>query len=109
MKLFVDDVRREPKGWLRAMTVTETIRLLRTEYIDEISLDHDISCFTPATGCTHSSGETFMAVVYYLEIMKKRPKIRIHTGNFDAGKQMAEVLDIPYDNYLYDERDYKEK
>ena len=57
-------------------------------------------------GCTHSSEETFMAVVYYIAIMKNRPKVRIHTGNIGAGKQMAEILDIPYDNYIYNEEDY---
>ncbi|KKK95977.1 hypothetical protein LCGC14_2667390 [marine sediment metagenome] len=106
MKLFVDDIRREPKGWHRAQTVTEALRILDKEIVDEISLDHDVSCFTPATGCTHSSGETFMAVAYYLRIMKDRPRIRIHTGNFTAGRNMAALLNIPYDDYKYDERDY---
>ena len=106
MRLFVDDERRAPKGWHRARTVTEAIRALATISVDEISLDHDISCFTVATGCTHSSGETFMAVVYYLCIMKNRPKIRIHTGNYPAGRRMAALLNVPYNNYFYDETDY---
>lgn len=106
MKLFVDDIRREPKGWHRARTVTEAIRILSMEIVDEVSLDHDISCFTPIMGCTHSSEETFEAVAWYISIMKDPPKVRIHTSNFEAGRQMAEVLDIPYNNYLYDEKDY---
>lgn len=107
MKLFVDDICREPKGWHRARTVTEAIRILASMPVEEISLDHDISCFTPATGCTHSSGETFMAVAYYVKLMKPRPKVRIHTGNVEAGRQMADVLGVFYDNRIYDSKDYK--
>lgn len=108
MKLFVDDIRQEPKGWQRARTVTEAIRILATQFVEEISLDHDISCFTPATGCTHSSGETFMAVAFYLRLMKPRPKIRIHTANVEAGAQMARLLDVPYNNEIYDPENYKD-
>ena len=107
MKLFVDDIRREPKGWHRARTITEALRILASMPVEEISLDHDISCFTPATGCTHSSGETFMAVIYYIKLMKPRPKVRIHTGNTDAGRRMAEVLGVPYENSIYKDEDYE--
>lgn len=106
MKLFVDDIRREPKGWHRTRTVTDAIRILASLAVDEVSLDHDISCFTPTTGGIHSSEETFEAVAWYISIMKHPPKVRIHTSNFEAGKRMAKILDIPYDHYLYDERDY---
>ena len=109
MRLFVDDERQAPKGWHRARTVTEAIRILATMSVEEVSLDYDMSCFSMAGGCTHTSEETFMAVVYYLRIMENRPRIKIHTGNIRAGYQMANLLSIPYTGLPYDERDYDEE
>lgn len=110
VKLFVDDSRPAPKGWERARTVTEAIRILATGLVSEISLDHDIACYDPIHYLEHPSPETFFAVVYYLALIPKeqRPKIRIHTGNVSIGRQMAELLQIPYHNYLYNPRDYEE-
>lgn len=36
IRLFVDDIRREPEGWVRARTVTEAIRLLATQDVEEV-------------------------------------------------------------------------
>lgn len=43
MKLWVDDIRNAPEGWTRAYSITEAIRILDTIYIEEVSLDYDIS------------------------------------------------------------------
>ena len=107
MKLFVDDIRPEPKGWHKARTVTEAIRILATQPVQEISLDHDIACYDPTIGVEHTSPETFFAVAYYLALMPDKPRIRIHTANFEAGRRMAALLDIPYRNYVYNPGDYK--
>lgn len=42
MKLYVDDLRKCPDGWVLARSVTEAIRILATQSVDEVSLDHDI-------------------------------------------------------------------
>jgi hypothetical protein len=42
MKIFLDDVREAPIGWMRTKTVEETIDLLGKCQVDEISLDHDL-------------------------------------------------------------------
>lgn len=111
IKLFVDDSRPEPKGWHRARTVTEAIRILRTGLVEEISLDHDIACYDPINYNEHPSEETFFAVAHYLDLMPKdqRPTVRIHTSNVAMGAQMAQLLGIQhYNNYIYNPKDYEE-
>ena len=41
MKLYLDDVRPVPPGWVLAKTVPEAIELLK-QGVDEASLDHDL-------------------------------------------------------------------
>lgn len=47
MKVYLDDVREEPEGWVRTKTVAETIELLKTGEVTEISLDHDLGECAP--------------------------------------------------------------
>lgn len=48
MKVWLDDWREEPEGWVRTKTVAETIEVLKTGEVTEISLDHDLGEFEPA-------------------------------------------------------------
>lgn len=73
MKLFVDDIRACPEGWVLARTVTESIRILATQSVEEVSLDHDIRCHHDfmAPGLAHevyelTSPETFETVARFL-------------------------------------------
>lgn len=98
MKLFVDDIRACPEGWVLARTITEAIRLLSTQDVTHVSLDHDIGCRL-ASGQEHSSDETFEPVAWYLAKVYDHPAwggpvILIHTGNIEAGKRMAEIMGI---------------
>ena len=43
MKVYLDDVRQAPEGWVRTYTVAETIELLKTGEVVELSLDHDLA------------------------------------------------------------------
>lgn len=98
MKLFVDDIRDCPDGWVPARTVTDAIRILATQKVEEVSLDHDI------VWCNHKpsrplSPETFEGVAWYIAKMVPRPLVRIHTGNYPAGERMACILGIDYNPY----------
>lgn len=42
MKVFLDDCRETPPGWVRTYTAPQTIALLETGLVDELSLDHDL-------------------------------------------------------------------
>ncbi len=113
MKLFVDDIRRCPEGWTPARTVTEAIRILATQDVEEVSLDHDICC-EPASGVSHSSWETFEAVAWFLAAISHpmsddRIKVRIHTANVAAGQRMADILGIDYNNEIFNPADYEIK
>ena len=42
MKLWVDDLRVPPDGWVWVMTIGAAIRKLRTGTVTELALDHDL-------------------------------------------------------------------
>ncbi len=42
MKVYLDDIRIAPDGWVRAHWPEEVIELLKTGQVTEISLDHDL-------------------------------------------------------------------
>lgn len=42
MKVFLDDVRANPSCWIRIWSPDETIVLLKTGQLKELSLDHDL-------------------------------------------------------------------
>ena len=42
MKIYLDDERTTPEGWHRTYTVEETIILLETRQVEELSLDNDL-------------------------------------------------------------------
>jgi len=111
LKLFIDDIRRCPDGWIPARTITEAIRILDTQDVEEVSLDHDICCQSQ-TGEIHSSWETFEPVARFIfakEELRSNPafKIRIHTANPAGGQRMADIMGIQYDNKIFNEEDYR--
>ena len=42
MKVFLDDERKAPEGWVRVRWPEEAIELLQNGQVEEISLDHDL-------------------------------------------------------------------
>lgn len=42
MRVFLDDERATPEGWVRAYWPDEVIALLETGVVAELSLDHDL-------------------------------------------------------------------
>ena len=42
IKVWLDDWRQEPAGWVRCYTVGQVIRLLKQQFVCEMSLDHDL-------------------------------------------------------------------
>ena len=96
VKLFIDDIRKEPEGWHRAKTVTEAIRILDTMEVDEVSLDHDISTRVDV-GCGDvrdvASQETFEPVARFIAAKYALGiKITLHTGSGVGADKMAEIL-----------------
>lgn len=42
MKVYLDDTRLPPKGWILVKTPKQTIELLKTKKVTDLSLDHDL-------------------------------------------------------------------
>ena len=107
IKLWVDDIRPAPEGWVRAHSVTQAIRFLDTQDVVEVSLDHDIS-MKVAVGDKElgyseprpfRSNETFEPVARFIvaKYYNKRYydpglNITIHTANSVAADKMYEIL-----------------
>lgn len=96
-KLFVDDMREIPAGWIGARTVSEAISLLANLPVSEVSLDHDIIARAD-NGSSYQAlaQETFKGVAYYIATMSNRPKVRIHTANAGAAHSMCDILKLNF-------------
>ncbi|HAU4895364.1 TPA: hypothetical protein F3L08_16210 [Aeromonas hydrophila] len=84
MKLYLDDERETPAGWIRVFWPDEAIAWLKTEMVTEISLDHDLGDDGRGTGYD---------VILWMEneVMTKYfipPKIHIHSANVSARRKM---------------------
>lgn len=42
MKVWLDDIRQAPEGWVHAYTVSQAMAFLQTGEVTELSLDHDL-------------------------------------------------------------------
>jgi hypothetical protein len=45
MKIYLDDIRTEPEGWVRVKTAQEAVELLKSNKVSEISLDNKIEVY----------------------------------------------------------------
>ena len=93
MRVWLDDTRKAPPGWVRAYTPEEVIEHLRTGRVAELSLDHDLGL---EGGETDRTG---YAVLLWLETevgtrrwARPLPGVTIHTGNPVGRARMARVL-----------------
>lgn len=99
MKLYVDDLRECPEGWQLARTVTEAVRILATQHVTEISLDHDICHATSAQNGVYqpiACPETFEPVAWFIKFMPigMTPVVHVHTANPAGEKKIKEILGL---------------
>ena len=84
MKVYLDDERITPEGWVRVYWPEEAIELLKTGKVVEISLDHDLGNDEKGTGYD---------VVLWIEESVitdnfKPPVIKVHSANSSAREKM---------------------
>lgn len=85
MKVFLDDERPTPPGWIGVRWPDEAIRLLETRRVTELSLDHDLGDDARGTGYTVLLWvEEAVAVRGYVP-----PAITVHTANAAARQKMV--------------------
>lgn len=88
MRLYLDDERPCPKGWVLVKTAEEAILMLDGERVEEISLDHDLGDqdhdqeWTGYTVLLHIESKVVWDENYHA------PVIHIHTANTSARKKM---------------------
>lgn len=84
MKVFLDDERMTPPGWVRAYWPEEVIKFLETCDVTVVSLDHDLGCDARGTG--------YDVILWIEEAVITRkfkaPAIFIHSANASARIKM---------------------
>jgi len=84
MRVFLDDERATPSGWIRAYWPDEVTALLKHGGITELSLDHDLGNDQRGTGCD--------VVVWVEEAVALRgfvpPRMIVHSANTSALSKM---------------------
>ena len=84
MKVYLDDERTTPDGWVRVYWPEEAIALLETGEVVEISLDHDLGDDDRGTG--------YDVVLWIEEAVATNgfcpPHIRVHSANPSARQKM---------------------
>lgn len=88
MKVFLDDERVTPDGWVRTFWPEDVIALLETGQVTELSLDHDLGDDEHGTGYT---------VLLWLEEQVAvhgmlPPAIRVHSANASARLKMEAAI-----------------
>ena len=91
MKVFLDDARPTPEGWLRTYTVKETIDLLLTGDVTHLSLDNDL-------GFSDYKTEGYNVLDWLEEHIEYNPnfpipEITIHSANTTRRQSMQMVAD----------------
>lgn len=111
MKLWVDDLRPAPAGWHWARTVNEAIRILASQDVTEVHLDHDIvhteetpgGLLRPLKVTNKDTGEeenfrcteTFEAIAWFIYAVPYNvKKVTLHTGNIAVTKRIKGILEM---------------
>lgn len=88
MKIYLDDERIAPDGWIQARWPDEVIELLKTGAVTDLSLDHDLGDDQRGTG--------YDVLLWIEEAVITRgfnpPKISIHTANPSARARMLAAI-----------------
>lgn len=88
MKVFLDDERITPEGWVRTFWPEEVIALLETGQVTELSLDHDLGDDEHGTGYTVLLWLEEQVAVHGIT----PPKIRVHSANSSARLKMEAAI-----------------
>ena len=91
MKIYLDDERNAPEGWIQARWPQEVIEFLKTGQVTDVSLDHDLGNDRRGTGYD---------VLLWIEeaVVNDKfnpPRMGVHSANTSArGKMEAAILSI---------------
>ena len=93
VRVWLDDMREAPRGWVRTFTPEEVIGLLQLGKVTELSLDHDLGLDDAV------SERTGYTVLLWLEAevgggrwTRPPPEISVHSGNPVGRDRMLRVI-----------------
>ena len=86
MKVYLDDARTPPEGWVLTKTPKETIELLKTGKVTDLSLDHDLGG-DDTTGTGYDVVQWIEKQVFLKKLLVV-PNITVHSANISARKKM---------------------
>lgn len=89
MRVFLDDERETPEGWVRVYWPDEAIALLKGGGVTEISLDHDLGDDERGTGYDVLLWIEEQVVLHQFQA----PAIRVHSANSSARQKMEAAID----------------
>jgi len=89
-KVYLDDERKPPTGWVLVKTPKEAIDLLKKNNVTDISLDHDLGN-DEVIGTGYDVLKWIEEKVYFDKSFRL-PNITIHTANPSARKKMEAAL-----------------
>lgn len=96
-RLWLDDIREAPEGWIRCRWPDEVIEFLKEGDVTEISLDHDLGD-APAGYCeSERTGMDVLRALMYMQSLEPDlvlPVIHIHSNNIVAAKRMREWVQL---------------
>ena len=85
MRVFLDDERTAPEGWVQVRWPEDVFALLQGGQVEELSLDHDLGDDEHGTG--------YDVVLWIEEAVALRgfkpPKITVHSANSSAREKMV--------------------
>jgi len=96
MKIYLDDERYPPIGWIRTKNVNSTITLLKTGRVVSLSLDHDLGTNKE---CGYDVLLWIEEQVFTNKTYKLPNNIYIHTANPSARKKMDLALNKIKETY----------
>ena len=89
IKVYLDDERKTPEGWIRTFWPDEVIELLKTNQVVELSLDHDLGDDVRGTGYDVLSWIEEQVICFGF----KPPILYVHSANVSAKKRMLQAIE----------------
>jgi len=96
MKVYLDDERAAPEGWVRVLWPDEAIELLQTGAVTQLSLDHDLGDDQRGTGY-----DVLLWIEQEVALHKLVPPavIKVHSANPAGRKRMLAAIEAIYRIY----------
>lgn len=90
MKVFMDDARETPEGWVRTYDVEQTKNLLSTRLVTHLSLDNDLGSLDYSTE-GYNVLNWLEEVVYY-DPTFPIPEMQVHSSNASRAQSIRQTI-----------------